>query len=78
VTSRLGPVEIGAREIYDAVMATRGAIDRLVERHDEVARDVADHESRIRGLESSRWPLPSMAMLLSIGALLLSLLRPGS
>lgn len=84
MTSRLGPIEIGAREIFDvvvatrdAVTATRSAIDRLADRYDDTARDVADHEARLRGLERSRWPLPSLAVLISAGALLLALTRPG-
>lgn len=77
MTSRLGPIEIGAREIYDVVVATRGAVDRLADRYDDTARDVADHEARLRGLERSRWPLPSLAVLISAGALLLALTRPG-
>lgn len=72
MTSRLGPVEIGAREIYDAVVATRGAVDRLADRHDVTRSDVSDHETRLRILERARWPLPSLAALISVASLVVA------
>lgn len=47
----LGPVTIGPREIYDAVVQLRRAAERLDDRIGDVVRDVGDHETRIRSLE---------------------------
>ncbi len=33
----------------------------------------ADHERRLRVLEARQWPLPSVAVLLSVGSVILSL-----
>ncbi|MBO2460983.1 hypothetical protein [Actinomadura violacea] len=46
--------------------------DRLVRieiKLDQALTQHADHETRIRLLERGRWPLPSVAVLLSVGAL---------
>lgn len=73
-TDPLGGVQIGAREIYDEVKSVGSKLDRLTNAHDEVQKDVADHEARIRTLERSRWPLPSLAALISLGALIVALI----
>jgi hypothetical protein len=89
VNDDLGPVQIGAREIYDQVVAVGKSVDKLVERHADVVQDVqdikavtaahhADHENRLRALERARWPLPTLAALVGAGGLvvaLISLLR---
>jgi hypothetical protein len=69
---RLGPVEIGLREVYDQVVAVGGLVQLLVER--DARRDAVDrdHEDRIRRLERARWPLPSLAALLAVASLLLT------
>ena len=79
MTDPLGPVVITAREIYDQLVRVADAlatlttrIDRVAERHDETKRDVDDHEARLRSLERSRWPLPSLAAVVSLAALGLS------
>ena len=53
-------------------MTDPGGYDRLT--RIEVKLDMAlanhqDHEARLRTLERSRWPLPSVALLVSAGAL---------
>ncbi|WP_433329939.1 hypothetical protein [Spirillospora sp. CA-294931] len=77
-------VQIGAREIYDEVKSARdevravgSKVDRLVDGHDglrsdidDVRTDLADHETRIRSVERARWPLPSLGVLLALGALI--------
>lgn len=45
---------------------------RQVEQTTEAIHDVKDHEVRLRALERARWPLPSLAALVSILALVLS------
>lgn len=64
----LGQVVIGAREIYDAVMNVSATVNRLASQHDDLARDLQDHEVRLRVLERSRWPLPALSILVSIAA----------
>jgi len=81
-------VQIGAREIYDKLNGVERQlsdvdrkVDRLVAGHDglradiaDVRADIADHEARVRTLERGRWPLPSLAALVSIAALVVGLL----
>jgi hypothetical protein len=62
-------VAINIREIYDELIRASGKLDRLVDQHEAVRTEVADHETRIRLLERGRWPLPSLAVVLSLGAL---------
>ncbi|MFJ2029416.1 hypothetical protein [Streptosporangium sp. NPDC087985] len=77
----LGPVQIGAREIYDQLLQTdrkvdavRGEVAQVAQAHGELVNDLTDHESRIRALERSRWPLPSLAALVAIASLILAVL----
>lgn len=87
----LGPVHIGAREIYDAVVRVGSAVERLTDQHADIERTVdqhdqslrrltqapeqlVDHESRIRGLEAARWPLPTLGVLIALGALTVALI----
>jgi len=76
----LGNVVITAREIYDAVVRLTGRVDVLIEQQNTTSRDLSDHEkaaasahqdfeSRLRSLERSRWPLPSLAAVMSLAAL---------
>lgn len=84
--TELGPIVIGAREIYDALLSLIGKVDlmssrvadnaRVLDAHerqlrelDGVPKDLADHEQRLRGLESSRWPRWAVSTLLTIGGL---------
>jgi hypothetical protein len=70
----LGTVTITAREIYDAVLTLTGRVDALIAQQGEVAEDVRDHETRIRSLEKARWPLPSLAILVSVAGLVIAVL----
>lgn len=69
----MGPVTITPREIYDAVLRLTGRVDVLITQQSGTARDVEDHEGRLRSLEKARWPLPSAAVLLSLAALLVTI-----
>lgn len=72
-------VKIGLREVYDAVVRLTAQVERLInsdvslredlQRHEVFAKEAySDHEDRIRSLERSRWPLPSVSILIAIGA----------
>jgi hypothetical protein len=75
VSDPLGPVVITAREIYDQLVRVVTAVERLADKHDEQGRDLHDHETRIRALEKARWPLPALAVLVSIAALALAFFK---
>ncbi|MCX5446013.1 hypothetical protein [Streptomyces nigrescens] len=41
-----------------------GRLDLLAQRDDQTDKTLADHEQRLATLERSRWPLPSLAVLI--------------
>lgn len=67
-------VQIGAREIYDELKTVGAKVDHVSSQLDGVVADVADHETRLRALERSRWPLPSLAALVALASLVLAIL----
>jgi hypothetical protein len=89
----LGPVTIGPREIYDQVVQLRRAAERLADRIDDTAKELVDHENRLRTLEAGdaaravpdhevriraierrSWPLPSLAALIAVASLVVTIL----
>ncbi|WP_411140097.1 hypothetical protein [Streptomyces sp. x-80] len=70
----LGAVMIGAREIYDELVALRGDVRSLTQTHEAVSQTLADHESRLRGLERWRYALP-LAAITSLGTLIAALAK---
>jgi hypothetical protein len=75
MTNEQGPITIGLREVYDQVVALRASVDRLSGLTEETARARADHETRIRVLEKSRWPLPAVAVLIALAALIVPVIE---
>ena len=71
----LGPIVITAREIYDSVVRLTGRVDVLITQQTGSETDLKDHEARLRALEKSRWPLPSLSVLLALAALVVSIIR---
>ena len=78
-------VVITAREIYDSVVRLTGRLDVLIEQHTAMSQDLRDHEiradtrhndheSRLRSLEKARWPLPSLAAVISVAALAVAII----
>ena len=65
----LAGVMIQSREIYDAIVRLTGRVDVLIAQHDEHKNKIQDHESRIRNLEVSRWPLSSLTIIIALAAL---------
>jgi hypothetical protein len=49
-TDPLGPVHIGAREIYDAVVRVGNAVERLTDQTADIERTVDQHDTQLRGL----------------------------
>jgi len=71
-----GPgVTVGLREIYEVVLELKAQLTLLVGQHADQSKSLDDHEERIRALERSRWPLPSLSVLISLAALLLAFAR---
>lgn len=71
----LGGIVITSREIYDAVVRLTGRVDVLIAQQAETNKDITDHENRIRGLERNRWPLPTVSVLISLGALAIAFIK---
>lgn len=60
-------------ELYDKIVGLSARLDVMLSRIDDVLKDVSDHESRIRQLERSRWPVANVTVLVGIASLLLAL-----
>ena len=75
-------VVITLKEVYD-VQQKQGIVqieinsklDRLLDKHDRIDEVVADHEMRIRSLEQTRWPLPTVAVIVSIATLVWQMIK---
>lgn len=67
-------VEIGLKEIYDLLVALNTNVQIIAGDIKDLTKQGEDHETRIRALERGRWPLPSLAALVSLGAFVLALL----
>lgn len=67
-------VVIGLKEVYDAVLTLTGTVQGLVAHDTERIKELTDHENRIRSLERGRWPLPTIAALAGVGALIVAIL----
>ena len=42
-------------------------LDSILDDAKDLRKDLADHETRIRTLERSRWPLPTIGVLAGVG-----------
>ncbi|WP_172384870.1 hypothetical protein [Streptomyces sp. MNP-20] len=70
----LGGVTIGAREIYDAVVATRDDVRSLTQTHESVTQTLSDHEDRLRTVERWKYTLP-LAVVTSAGTAIVAGLK---
>ena len=68
-------VEIGLKEIYDLLVATNTNVQLLGADVKDLITKSDDHEARLRALERGRWPLPALAAVMSIAALILTALQ---
>ncbi|MCX4572296.1 hypothetical protein OHB41_03665 [Streptomyces sp. NBC_01571] len=55
----LGSVTIGAREIYDELVAMRGDVRVSTDRLTAAADTLSDHEGRLRSLERRTYAVPA-------------------
>ncbi|WP_431784312.1 hypothetical protein [Streptomyces chumphonensis] len=63
------------RGLAQAVGRIEHKLDGLIEENRDIRTDMQDHETRLRALERGRWPLPSLAALVGVAALVLTLLE---
>ncbi|GAA0380812.1 hypothetical protein [Streptomyces blastmyceticus] len=56
-----------------AVIRCESALAPLVQRSDQTDKAIADHETSLDSLERARWPLPSLAALVSLAAVIVSI-----
>ncbi|MFE9381769.1 hypothetical protein ACFYMO_00810 [Streptomyces sp. NPDC007025] len=64
----LGSVSIGAREIYDELVAMRGEVRASTQSLQGVATTLADHEDRIRAVERWKYSVPTALVTAVIAA----------
>lgn len=61
------------RSLHDALNRIDAKLDALAQRDQAASETLTDHETRLRQLEKARWPLPSLAALLAVAGLVLTL-----
>lgn len=47
-----------------------GQLALLVQRNDQTNKEVEDLQERVAALERARWPLPTLSVLIALGALI--------
>lgn len=65
----LSGVYITSREVYDAVVVLTGRVDVVISQTQDTQQRIQDHESRLRSLERAQWPLPALAVVISLVAI---------
>lgn len=61
------------RRIADGQIRIEGKLDSILNDQRDHRDSLTDHETRLRRLEAARWPIPSLAAVVSLGALAVSL-----
>ncbi|WP_330478672.1 hypothetical protein OG301_26705 [Streptomyces platensis] len=64
----LGTVNIGAREIYDQLVAMREEVRSSTQSHAAVAEKLTDHEDRLRAVERWKYSVPTALVTAVISA----------
>lgn len=64
---------VSPEQIYTAVISMTGKVDVLITQHNDTQGDIKDHETRLRSLESSRWPLPTLSALFALASLVIAM-----
>lgn len=67
-------VQITGREIYDRLLLVHADVRTMAAATATIKANVDDHEERLRTVERSRWPLPSVALLVAVAALVVPFL----
>lgn len=72
-----GPVVlVGLQQIYDQLVGLNTKVEILINNQRDVEARQQDHETRLRALERSRWPLPALAVLVSAATFIVNAFRP--
>lgn len=72
----LGPVVvIGLKEIYDQLLRLTTQVEILIGDQRDTEARTQDHEARLRALERGRWPLPALAVLISLASVVLTFVK---
>jgi hypothetical protein len=58
--------------VREMLIRMEGKIDLLVAAKDVMLETDDDHEKRLRILEGARWPIPSLALVVSLAAIVSS------
>ncbi|MDI9833734.1 hypothetical protein [Streptomyces sp. KAU_LT] len=61
------------RRLDVAYARVEGGLTLLTHRTEESAKELDDLDSRITTLEHARWPLPAVAALVAVGALIVAI-----
>lgn len=67
-----GGVVITLRDIYQLVVGLTARVDTALARGTQHDEQLGDHESRLRALERSRWPIASVTVLIALGSLVIA------
>ncbi|MDX2679303.1 hypothetical protein [Streptomyces soliscabiei] len=54
------------RSLSDGLTRVETKLDGIGQGLNDLGKDVADHETRIRTLEKARWPLPTIGVLAGV------------
>lgn len=63
------------RSVDVGFATTRGDLALLLQRVEQTDKALDEHQERLEALERARWPLPSLAALMSSGALVVTVLQ---
>ena len=74
ITITLRDVWTELRVVSNKADQIAGQVTAMDHRITEIATDGHDHEVRIRSLEKGRWPLPSLAVLVAVCSIIVSVL----
>ena len=68
-------VRVTLRDVYEVAVRTEQTVALLVQSDKDRADGMKDHESRLRDLEKKVWALPSIATVIALAGLVLSLVK---
>lgn len=71
---RRNGVVVTLERLYDELLSTHEDVTVIKVKMGSVTEKVDDHAGRITSLERGRWPLPSLSILLAVGALAVTVL----
>lgn len=64
-------VQVTTEMIYRSVADIAASIQVINVKLDQAIGRVNDHEARLRELERARWPLPTLAILIALAAMII-------